>query len=259
MTVRVERDNCAAVVQLGTGRRANSLTRQVRLDLAAALSDAARDDAVRALLLLGAPNAFSAGQDLGEHARLLAAGGGQAVGVMVREEFSPLARLLARMPKPTVAAMHGVAAGAGLGLALASDLRLAARSATFTTAFTGVGLGPDSGVNWSLVRAVGHARATDLLLRPRILDSDEALALGLVHEVVDDVALDDRAHKVVTSLAAGPTLAYAAVKTCLTSPTSLDETLWQEAELQATLAASEDHVEAVQAFLEKRSPTFTGR
>ena len=259
MSVDLQRVAGAALLRFGTGARANALSADVRRALLDALRQVAADPEARALLIQGHDENFSAGQDLKEHSAVLTAGGGDAVATLVIEEFSPLAAALDALPIPTVAAIHGVAAGAGLGLALACDLRLAARGSRFTTAFVGVGLAPDTGVSGSLVRAVGHSRAVDLLIRPRVIDADEALHIGLVHEVHDADALDARAREVVGELAAGPTVAYAQVKACLDGHAGLTATLAREAEAQRTAASTSDHAEAVDAFVNRRAPTFIGR
>ncbi|MET0741113.1 MAG: enoyl-CoA hydratase-related protein [Candidatus Nanopelagicales bacterium] len=258
MGVDMQRASGAVLLRFGTGARANALSADVRGALLDALRQIAADPTARALLIQGHDENFSAGQDLKEHQVVLAAGGGDAVAGLVTEEFSALAAALDGLAVPTVAAIHGVAAGAGLGLALACDLRLAARSARFTTAFVGVGLAPDTGVSANLVKAVGHSRAVDLLMRPRIVDADEALLIGLVHEVHNDDALDARAREVVSELAAGPTVAYAQVKACLDTSDDLTAALAREAEAQRAAASTSDHAEAVEAFVNQRAPKFTG-
>ena len=170
-------------------------------------------------------------------------------------------RWLHTMPKPTVAAVHGAAAGAGLSLALACDFRLIARSTKITTAFAKVALAGDYGGSWFLTRIVGPARARDLYLRPRVITADEALSLGIATEVVDDDALEARALAFARELAQGPraTLAYMKQNLNRAMTGSLDEALDQEALHHILSSTTEDHREAAAAFVEKREPRFTGR
>jgi 2-(1,2-epoxy-1,2-dihydrophenyl)acetyl-CoA isomerase len=174
--------------------------------------------------------------------------------------LNPLTEAVATMPKPVVAAIPGAAAGAGLALALACDLRLAARSAVFSTAFAGIGLTADAGLSWILPRMVGAARATALLMLPERLPAERALELGLVHAVLADEVLDDAARELAGRLAEGPTAAYAAIKKSLAyaATATLPEALAFEAEQQRTMGFTADHQNAVLAFLRRETPTFTG-
>ncbi|MBA2446189.1 MAG: enoyl-CoA hydratase/isomerase family protein, partial [Nocardioidaceae bacterium] len=229
--------------------------------LLAAVQGAAADSAVRCVVLTGSGRAFSVGQDLREHLDNLTTKPLEDVWSTVQDHYSPIALCLATMEKPVVAAVNGVAAGAGMSLALACDVRLAAESASFNTAFTSVALSCDTGVSWTLPRVVGAARAASLLMVPRTIGSAEALALGLVTEVVPDEELSSRASAVALRLAAGPTLAYACVKKALTfsATHSLEETLALEGQLMALTGSSEDHRSAVQSFVAKEKPAFRGR
>jgi 2-(1,2-epoxy-1,2-dihydrophenyl)acetyl-CoA isomerase len=179
----------------------------------------------------------------------------------VSEHYNPIVRAIAGMAKPVVAGVNGVAAGAGLGFALAADHRVVADSAKFTTSFAGVALTADSGVSWTLPRVVGPGRAVDLLLFPRSFDAEEALRLGIADRVVPAAELRAEAEKVARRLAEGPTVAYAALKESVAFGLthSLDETLEKEDELQGRAGASEDHRIAVRAFLDKERPKYLGR
>lgn len=179
----------------------------------------------------------------------------------VPEHYNPVAEALATMAKPVVAAVNGVAAGAGASFAMAADIRLVAASAGFNLAFTGVGLSADSGCTWWLPRLVGHGRAMDLMLRPRTVPAAEALEIGLATEVVPDEDLDARAAQVSAALAAGPTAAYASVRraTAYSWAHPLPESLANEAEHMAVTGSTADHAAAVPAFLAKRRPEFEGR
>ena len=165
------------------------------------------------------------------------------------------------MPKPVVAAVNGVAAGAGAAFAFAADVRLVAESAGFNLAFTGIALSADSGSSWWLPRLVGAAKAKELLLLPRTVGAQEALDLGLATEVVPDADLAERTGELARQFAAGPTVAYGAVRQAVAYSAThpLEESLAHEAELMALTGATADHTAAVEAFLAKRKPDFEGR
>ncbi|OKJ94254.1 enoyl-CoA hydratase-related protein [Amycolatopsis sp. CB00013] len=238
----------------------NSLTVELKELLLAGLTEAAADDSVRAVVLTGSGKAFCAGQDLKEHVGLLQAGDPAPLHT-VKEHYNPIVKTIVGMPKPVIAAVNGPAAGAGAAFAYASDLRIAATSANFLMAFANVGLGPDSGASWTLQRLIGLGRAAELMLMARTVDSAEALALGLVGEVVPDEELAARAQKVAAKLAAGPTVAYAKIKNVLAvaAESTLEEALDAEDAAQSALGATADHTEAVEAFVGKRKPNFQGK
>ncbi|WP_328468894.1 enoyl-CoA hydratase-related protein [Streptomyces sp. NBC_00448] len=257
-SVLYEVEDGLATVTLNRPEAMNALDTDTKNALREALRTAGSDDAVRAVLLTATGRAFCVGQDLKEHIGILESGGGLAT---VAEHYNPIVTALATMPKPVVAAVNGVAAGAGAGFAFAADYRLAADTASFTTAFAGVALSTDSGMSWTLPRLVGQARAAELLLFPRPVPAQEALALGLVHQVLPAAELAQAAVAVARRLADGPTVAYAAMKEALAYGAShtLEESLAHEDTLQARAGASADHREAVSAFVEKRKPRFEGR
>ncbi|MFE5486631.1 enoyl-CoA hydratase/isomerase family protein [Streptomyces sp. NPDC056527] len=238
--------------------RMNSLDLNTKTQLLAALQTAADDPDVRAVVLTGTGRAFCVGQDLDE---AQTAEGPDAMANAVREHYSPLIRTLLTTPKPVIAAVNGVAAGAGMALALACDFRIAAESATFTTAFAGIGLSCDTGISWTLPRIAGRAAALDLLLHPRLLGAAEALDLGLLHQVTADEDLHAKVHRSAAALAAGPTRAFAAIKAAVTfaSESTLDAALEYEAAQIAHTGASEDYRLGLNAFLTKQKPSFTGR
>lgn len=254
-----------ATVTLNRPEAMNALDTATKAALRDALREAGADSAVRGVLLTAAGDrAFSVGQDLKEHTALLAedrAKGTTDTMRTVSEHYNPIALAIATMPKPVVAGINGVAAGAGLGFALAADYRISSDTAVFTTAFTGVALTADSGVSWTLPRAVGRTRAADLLLFPRSVHAAEALELGLVNRLVPSDELAATAREAALTLAAGPTFAYAAIKESLAygAEHSLAETLEKEDELQSRAGASEDHGIAVEAFLKKQKPVYVGR
>ncbi|WP_347058779.1 enoyl-CoA hydratase-related protein [Blastococcus sp. HT6-30] len=258
MSDTVTREDAGGVATLTLLRA--GLTSALRRDLRAAVEDVAADESVRAVLLTGAGRAFCVGQDLGEHLQKLQ-GGGDAPLAVVEREYNPLVLALAGLRVPVVVGINGACAGAGLGIALAGDLRIAAAGAKFTTAFTGIGLSSDSALAARLVHSVGGSRAAQLLLAPEPFLAETAAEWGLVHRVVSPEQVLPEAQELAARLAAGPTAAYRAVKTVLATAAtdSLEETLALEGRLQAEVGRTADHREAVEAFLEKRAPRFTGR
>ncbi|MEV4556146.1 enoyl-CoA hydratase-related protein [Kitasatospora sp. NPDC049285] len=263
-TVRYERDGALAVLTIDRADAMNALDVATKVALRDAVTTAAEDPSVRAVLLTGAGDkAFCVGQDLKEHLGLLKHQQETGEGALrtVAEHYNPLVRALAGMRKPTVAAVNGIAAGAGASLAFACDFRILADTAGFNTSFAGVALTADSGASWTLPRLVGHARATELLMLPRTVRADEALTLGLATRIVPGAELAATAHEFALTLANGPTVAYGAIKESLAygASHSLDELLDKEDELQTLAGNSEDHQIAVDAFLAKRKPDFVGR
>ncbi|MEQ4716861.1 enoyl-CoA hydratase-related protein [Nonomuraea sp. B19D2] len=254
--IRYDVADAVATITLDRPEAMNSLTAETKDRLLAALREAAQDREVRAVLLTGSGRAFCAGQDLREHADNLEAGRGLAD--TVRVHYNPIVELITTMPKPVVAAVNGVAAGAGASLAFACDLRVASEKAKFALAFSGIGLAPDSGASWTLQRLVGRGRAAELMLLGEPLDAARALELGLVTRVVpaDDVL--KTAQELAVRLAHGATLAYAATKRALAyaATHSLSDSLAMEADLQDECAATQDHQNATRAFLAKERPTF---
>jgi 2-(1,2-epoxy-1,2-dihydrophenyl)acetyl-CoA isomerase len=259
MTIQYDVRDAVATITLDRPEAMNSLTAALKTELLGALERARGDDGVRAVLLTGAGRAFCAGQDLREHADNLEAGRG--LDGTVRDHYNPIVRAITGMGKPVVAAVNGVAAGAGASLAFACDLRVASERAKFAMAFAGIGLAPDTGASWTLQHLVGAARARELLLLGEPVDAARALELGLVTRVVPADEVLGAARELAAGLAQGPTLAYAAIKRALdfAAAHSLDETLELEADLQDACAKTEDHVNATRAFLDKERPVFNGR
>jgi 2-(1,2-epoxy-1,2-dihydrophenyl)acetyl-CoA isomerase len=257
MSDTVTRDDADGVATLTLQRP--GLSHALRTDLLAAVRDVAADESVRALLLIGSGRAFCVGQDLAEHIESLRGNAATSLSV-VEDEYNPLILALAALRIPVVVGINGACAGAGLGIALAGDLRVAAAGAKFTTAFTGVGLSSDSALASRLVQSVGGSRAAQLLLMPDPFTAETAEQWGLVHRVVPPEQVLTEARALASRLAAGPTAAYRAVKTVLATAATdpLEETLALEARLQTELGTTADHREAVEAFLEKRAPQFTG-
>ena len=256
-TVLYETAGDVAVIRLNRPKALNALTTEMKEGLLAALRRAAGEP-VRAVLITGNGRAFCAGQDLVEHADRLESGS-TALNT-VREHYNPIVMEITSMPKPVVAAVNGVAAGAGAGLALASDFRIAAEGASLVMSFSAVGLGPDTGVSWTLSRLAGPARATELLMLAEPLPAARALDLGLLTSVVPDDELAENALDLVRRLAAGPTAAYGAIKEAVlfASGHGLAESLEEEAELQARMGRTVDHREATGAFVRKERPSYVG-
>lgn len=263
-TVLYELSDGLATVTINRPEAMNALDTPTKVALRDAMITAKEDPAVRAVLLTGAGSrAFCVGQDLKEHLGKLAAArdGGEAPLSTVREHYNPLLTAIATMPKPVVAAVNGVAAGAGAGLAWACDFRIIADHSGFNTSFAGVALTADSGVSWTLPRLVGQAKAVELLMFPQTVPAADALALGLAHRVVPAAELAGTAREFAAGLAAGPTVAFGAIKESLAfgAGHTLVETLGKEDELQTRAGAAEDHWIAVQAFVAKEAPKYVGR
>jgi 2-(1,2-epoxy-1,2-dihydrophenyl)acetyl-CoA isomerase len=261
-TVHIQAEQREGVLKLTLHRPdvLNSFNARMAGELTDALELAARDAAVRAVLLTGIGRGFCAGQDLAERAAIIA--GGQAEGGKALETwYNPLVRRLRRLEKPVVCAVNGVAAGAGANIALACDIVLAARSASFIQAFCRIGLVPDAGGSYVLPRLVGMARASALTLLGDKLPAEQAAAWGLIWRVVDDDALVAEATALAQHLARQPTRALALIKQALNASfaNTLDEQLDLERALQMKAAATDDFREGVAAFLEKRPARFVGR
>ena len=253
----VDRVGGVATLTLNRPEAFNAFTRELALALQAALREADLDDGVRAVVITGAGRAFGAGQDLRE----LTDPEAPPIEEILAHQLNPIIRLVRACRKPVVAAVNGVAAGAGCNLALSCDIVLAAESATFIQAFAKVGLIPDSGGTWILPRLVGRQRATALMMLGEPVDARRAEAMGMVYAVVADDELPTAAAKLAARLAAGPTRALALTKQALdaSATNDLDAQLDLEDRLQRVAAATSDHREGVSAFLEKRTAAFEGR
>jgi 2-(1,2-epoxy-1,2-dihydrophenyl)acetyl-CoA isomerase len=258
-SVRWDLDGAVATITLNRPEARNALTTEMKTALLAALRQAEVTAAVRAVIITGAGPGFCTGQDLREHAEILEAG--EAATDTVRLHYNPMVMAITTMPKPVIAAVNGIAAGAGAALALACDFRIAARQASLLMAFARVGLGADSGVSWTLQRLAGFGRAAELLMLADPLDATRALEYGLLTSVVDAADLPAAARALADRLAAGPTAAYAAIKEALgyAAGHGLAESLEKEAELQAAAGRTADHRAATLAFTRKQPPRFEGR
>src|ERR1700704_3556418 len=247
------------VITLNRPARLNAFTEAMHVALREALAAAEADRGCRALLLTGAGRGFCAGQDLNDR---LSQGGETAVlGGTLEAYYNPLVRKLRALPFPVVAAVNGVAAGAGCNVALACDIVIAARSANFIQSFARIGLTPDSGGTWTLPRLVGPARARALALLAEPLPAETAEAWGLIWKVYDDATLMEEAHKLCAHFAAAPTAGLALIKRALDESwgNDLDTQLDLEREFQREASLNPDYAEGVRAFMEKRPPRFGGR
>jgi 2-(1,2-epoxy-1,2-dihydrophenyl)acetyl-CoA isomerase len=249
-----------ATVTLNRPEAMNALDLATKNVLLATLLRVAEDPAVRCVVLTGVGRAFCVGQDLREHVDLLSSQD-QSLWSTVRQHYNPIIELLATMNKPVIAAINGVAAGAGASFAFAADLRVIVDTGGFNLAFAGIALSCDSGASWTLPRLIGTARAKDLLMFPRTVPATEALELGMVNRVVSAQELPTVVGDLAQTLAAGPTLAYGSIRRSLAFSCGhpLSESLAQEADQMALTGASADHAAAVAAFLAKEKATFHGR
>lgn len=258
--VVVDREDAVTTITLDDPAHRNALTVAAKVALRDAVADAAADDGVRAVVLAGTARAFCLGQDLGEHAETLAQGP-EAAFATVREHYSPVVRDLLTMPKPVVAAVAGTCVGAGLGLALACDHRVFGTGTKLATAFTGIGLTFDTGLSVTLPRAVGDARAKELMLFGRTFSAQEAVAWGISGEIVETEQVLPRAVDLARALAAGPTTAFAQSKRLIAQAPGrgLDDALDAEARAQLACGSTTDHAAAVRSFLSREPAVFTGR
>ncbi len=249
-----------ATLTLNRPDRLNAFNVAMHGEVRDALGRARDDGAVRAVVLTGAGRGFCAGQDLGD--RTVSPGGQRPdLGESIERHYKPLVLALRAMPKPVIAAVNGVAAGAGANLALACDVVVAARSASFVQAFCRLGLVPDSGGTWWLPRMLGAPRALGLALFGDKLPAERAEAWGLIWKCVDDDQLQATVRTMAQGLACGPTLGFARIKQAMQAAqdNGLEAQLDLERDLQRELGNSADYLEGVTAFMEKRAPRFTGR
>lgn len=254
-TLLHEQDGGVATLTLNRPDALNALNRQLRQELLTAVNAVRRDGAIRALVITGAGRGFCAGADLR---------GGTAEREfrhVLSTEYNPLIEAIRSLPKPVIASVNGVAAGAGVSLALAADIVVAAEDARFVPAFNRIGLVPDSGLTRTLVRALGRHRAFEILMGERQLGAHEAQQAGLVAAVVPTDRLADATRELAQRLASGPTRGIGLTKLLLNAAedASLGDSLATEAALQELAGRTEDHAEGVAAFAEKRDPRFGGQ
>jgi 2-(1,2-epoxy-1,2-dihydrophenyl)acetyl-CoA isomerase len=254
-TIRQEVADGVATLTLNRPESLNALNSQMRRELLAALKAIGRDDAVRAVILTGEGRGFCSGADL------RGGSGERDFRTVLEREYNPLIRAVRELPKPVIAAVNGVAAGAGVSLALACDLVYAAEEASFIQAFVRIGLVPDSGSTRALVRTLGRYRAAQLIFTGEPLSAVEAHAAGLVNVMLPGAEVMDAARDAAARLAQAPTTAisYAKRQINAAEDATLEQSLALEAQLQELAGRTEDHAEGVAAFAEKREPRFVGR
>lgn len=258
--ILIENRGTVRVVTLNRPDVLNSFNLALLNELGKAIRDAERDAAVRCVVITGAGRGFCAGQDLADVAERYKGTEPIELGAHLRKNYHATIVKIRSMEKPVVAAVNGVAAGAGCSLALACDMRVAAESASFIEAFVNVGLVPDSGSTFMLPRLIGVSRALEMAITGRKVKADEALRIGLVNQVASDAELMNETMKLASKLAELPPRAIGLTKRAMNAAWSndLETQLEYEAQLQTTAGQTTDHREGVAAFLEKRSPKFTG-
>ena len=253
----VTREGGIMRITLDRPEKLNALDGELAHQARLAFEEAGLAHDVRVVVLTGSGRAFCAGQDLADPA----VAPGSDLGMMIEHFYNPLIRAMRALPKPILARVNGVAAGAGANLAFAADIVIAARSASFIESFSRIGLLPDSGGTWMLPRLFGYARAVGLAMLGERISAEQAHAWGAIWQVVDDAELDQACDTLAGTLAQAPTRALGAIKTALeaTATATLDAALDRERELQRRLGATHDYREGAEAFAAKRKPTFEGR
>jgi 2-(1,2-epoxy-1,2-dihydrophenyl)acetyl-CoA isomerase len=257
----VEKKDGYAVITLNRPDKLNAFNDELTFQLQDALKEAEKDSATRAIVLTGAGRGFCSGQDLLNRQFSDDSNAKPSLGDSIRRRYNPIVIKLRRMEKPIIAAINGVAAGAGASLAFACDLRIAADNATFVQSFSRVGLVPDSGATFILPRLIGLTKAYELMVTADKIDSQEAFRLGLLNKVVPADQLMKEAEEWALRLAKGPTKAFGLTKRAVNKAIfpDLEELLENEAYLQEIAGRSDDFQEGVKAFVEKRQPAYTGK
>ena len=258
-TILFEKSGGVANIALNRPQKLNAFDGTMHEELYSALDEAAEDEGVRCIVLRGEGRGFSAGADL---ARIIEnADGDPDLGEYLRGSYSRLVKRMVETPKPIIASLHGPVYGAGVGIALACDLRIAAESAKFSVAFIKIGLMPDAGVTFFLPRVVGLGRAMQMSMLGDVVEAEEALRIGLVNKVAADDTLPEETQSFAEQLAALPTAALGRMKAALHASfeADLETALEREAEGQTFCGYTQDHREGVTAFFEKREAEFTGR
>lgn len=257
-TIIFEKEGGVATISLNRPEKLNAFITQMHEEIRDALNDAADDDNMRCIVLKGEGRGFSAGADLTEIVETDS--GDPDLGKYLRETYSRLVTRMAELEKPIVASLRGPVYGAGLGISLASDLRVAAEDARFSVAFVKIGLMPDAGVTFFLPRVIGLGRAMEMSMLGEGMEAEEAYRSGLVNKVVPSEKLEEETSALASRLAALPTRALGRIKQTLYASfeSDLATALQREAEGQTFCGYTRDHKEGVAAFLEKREPNFTG-
>jgi 2-(1,2-epoxy-1,2-dihydrophenyl)acetyl-CoA isomerase len=260
-TITIDSDEAVTHITLNRPDRLNALTGEMSDELVDAFTAIREDPEVRAVVLTGAGRGFCSGQDLTEFEEAYRSEGRPDIGKHLEQAYHRLIPVIVETPKPVIAAVNGVVAGAGVSLAAACDIRIASEAARFTQAFVKIGLVPDSGGTWLLPRLIGYARALELSMTGDMVDAQTALDIGLVNRVVAADVFEKEVAEYAARLAAMPTAALGATKELLRGAMTIDlqEALHREAEAQARMGDTADHLEGVMAFAEKRAPKYQGR
>jgi|TARA_Y100000294_G_scaffold64276_1_gene60960 2-(1,2-epoxy-1,2-dihydrophenyl)acetyl-CoA isomerase len=255
--IQFEKIEAVAKITLNRPEKYNSFVREMALELQNILDECGQDETIRSILITGAGKAFCAGQDLKEAINPESL----EIEEIVRQHFNPIIRKIRGIEKPVIAAVNGVAAGAGANIALSCDIVLAAKSANFIQAFSKIGLIPDSGGTYFLPRLIGLPKATAIMMTGETISAEQAESMGMIYSVYEDTEFEDSALKLAQTIAAMPTKGLGYTKKLLSQSfnNSLEDQLSLEAKTQALSAGTEDHQEGIQAFLDKRSPRFTGK
>lgn len=259
-TILVQKKNQITRITLNRPASLNSFNEKMGEEFYAALRETERDHDTRCLVITGAGRAFSAGEDVSGLEERYGGDSQPSLGDHLRKKYHPMILRIRHMEKPVIARINGIAAGSGASIALACDIRIAAEEAGLKQAFIGVGLVPDSGSSYFLTRALGPGRALELIMTGRTVGAKEAEKLGLVNQVVPAAELDTVVGDFAEKLANGPTKALGLSKRVVNHVSRLDlnEALEYEAQNQDIAGKTQDHLEAVRAFLEKRQPKFSG-
>ncbi len=255
----IERKDGVAIITLNRPDKLNSFNDELTFKLQDALKEVEKDDSVRSIIITGAGRGFCAGQDL--QSRKFGEGEHLSLGDSIRRRYNPIVIKMRRLEKPIIAAVNGVAAGAGMSLALACDFRVVADSASFIQSFTKVGLVPDSGSTFVLPRMIGPTKALELMYSAERLSAQSAFELGLINKLVSKEKVLSEAIEFAATLAKGPSKAFGLTKRALNKAIfpDLEELLEYEAQLQEIAGRSHDFEEGVKAFIEKRQPVYSGK
>lgn len=257
-TILFDTTDAVVTITLNRPAKLNAFNDRMIAETTDAFKQCSREAAVRCVVITGAGRSFSSGQDLGDFQER---GESVSIGEHLRHGYHKLVKQMVALEKPIIAAVNGIAAGAGCGVALAADLRIASDEASFMLAFSRIGLIPDTGTNWFLPRLIGYARAYEMAITAAKVPAVRALEWGMVNRVVPGEQLPEIARATALTLAAGPTLAYGLTKRAMNRGLTqdLDAALEYEAQLQEIAGRSVDSREGVSAFIEKREPLFSGR